>query len=48
MKMTKCQACGTNGDHYCPADVARGPEDQCPDCGETILNPGHECEDSNA
>lgn len=21
--MTKCPACGTNGNHYCPADVAR-------------------------
>jgi hypothetical protein len=25
--MTKCEYCGTNGDHYCPADVAHGPED---------------------
>ena len=26
--MTTCKYCGTNGDHYCPNDVARGPEDE--------------------
>lgn len=25
----RCKKCGTVGEHYCPADVARGPEDRC-------------------
>lgn len=27
----KCPKCGTNGDHYCPADVDRGETDDSED-----------------
>lgn len=27
MEPRKCPACGTNGDHYCDADIDRGETD---------------------
>ena len=43
-----CSACGTNGAHYCPADLC-GPD--CEECGregahadDCSLNPDRECE----
>ncbi len=32
--MIACKACGTRGDHYCPADVAREFEYRCERCEE--------------
>lgn len=34
--MTRCKLCGTNGDHYCPADVPLGDDKYCANCDHIL------------